>query len=46
MFMPPPGMMPHPHFMARPPMPGPPHMIPLQKIMEEPLLPKNPTLYI
>jgi hypothetical protein len=45
--MAPPGM--PPHFMARPPMPpmgGPPHMIPMQKIMEEPLLPKNPTIYI
>ena len=41
MFMPPPM-----HFMPRPPMPGPPHMIPMQKIMEEPLLAKNPTLYI
>lgn len=41
-------MMPPP-FMARPPMMGPPplpHQMPLHMIKEEPLLPKNPTLYL
>ena len=46
--MPPGGPMP-PHFMSgpRPPMPGPiPGMLSMQRIMEEPLLSKNPTLYL
>lgn len=49
---PPPGFMPPgglpPPYMGRPM--GPPMhmqgMMPMQKIMEEPLLPKNPTLYL
>jgi RNA recognition motif-containing protein len=44
--MAPPGGLPPP-YMGRPlppmPMPG---MMPMKMIMEEPLLPKNPTLYL
>jgi len=47
--MPPAGGLMPPHFMGgpRPPMQGPhPGMLPMQRIMEEPLMPKNPTLYL